>query len=642
MTAPVPPAAGRHPFLRRVHEGPPILADGAMGTELYERVGFRSLCFEELNVSNPELVQRVHRDYLSAGAELIETNTFSCNRISLTSRGLEQQAGAFARAGVRIAREAQEAMGVEAFVAGSVGPINRIGVSPHEVRDAFQEVVEGLLLGGVDLFIFETFGSLEELLIALAVCRACSDLPLVASMTFAEDGTTLAGEPPETVSHTLQEAGADVVSANCGFGPQPTLEVIDRMRFEGGPAFGAMPNAGLPARVDGRLVYSSSPEYFAEYAELLTRAGVRVVGGCCGTTPTHIRHMGQRIVSAQIETDSPSARTSSVLEVQRPVSVRRPDQTSTPGTLADSVRSGEFIISVEMRPSRGGNPAKVLRAAEMLRDAGVTAVDVTDSAMARVRMGPIPTAYLIEARVGVEVIVHMTTRDRNLMALQADLLGAHALGLRNILALTGDPPNANSFAPTSGVYDVDSIGLITLIKMLNEGQDASGRGIGVGTDFFIGCSLNPTADDLELELDRFYRKVEAGADFVMTQAVYDSEQFLATLDRIKDVRLPVILELLPLQSFKNAEFIHNELPGVTLPPHILERMRDAGNRSIEEGMRIATETFEQLRSYVQGIYIIPSFDRYEQAALLTRQFRNSVASPSQEMKLQASASLSQA
>lgn len=607
-------------------EGPPILADGAMGTQLYERLGYRYLCFEELNVTNPQLVQAVHRTYLEAGAELIETNTFGCNRFLLGMRSLEQQVERFARAGARIAREAQEAVGAPAFVAGAIGPLNRtLGVSEPEMRDAFREVVEGLLLGGVDLFVLETFGSLEELLLALEVCRGCSDLPVIASMTFAEDGRTLAGEEPVAVAAALNLAEADIVGANCGFGPQPTLEVVERMRIDGGRPISAMPNAGLPARVEGRLVYTSGPDYFADYAERMNAAGVRVIGGCCGTTPAHIRCMRERLLQPAVDGEAEQPASSSLIidySTREPIATAE-DQTTHLGHALDG---GEFVITVEMRPSRGANPRKLLRNAEMLRDAGVTCVDVTDSAMGRVRMNPFATSYLIQRQIGLEVIVHLTTRDRNLMALQADLLGAHALGLRHILALTGDPPNSNSWAPATGVYDVDSIGLVALIARLNQGEDAAGTSIGTGTSFLIGCSLNPTAEDLEAEIQRLQRKLEAGADFIMTQAVYDAELFRSVLARLGPLHVPIILELLPLQSFKNAEFIHNELAGVSLPPSVLERMRAAGNNGIQEGMEIAGETFRELLPIVNGVYLIPSFDRYEQAAELTQEFRHIVES----------------
>lgn len=608
-----------NPFKERLTSGQPILADGAMGTQLYNRLGFRYVCFEELNVTQPQLVQSVHRAYLSAGAELIETNTFGCNRFLLGQRGLESRVERFARAGARLAREAREAAGADAFVAGAVGPTNRLGITREEIRTGFEEVVQGLILGGVDLFVLETFGSLDELLQALEVVKSCSSLPVIASMTFSSEGRTLAGEEPEAVVAALAEAGADVVAANCGFGPQPTLEVLERMTYANGPALGAMPNAGLPARVDGRLVYTAGPEYFAEYAEKFAAAGVRLIGGCCGTTPVHTAFM--RDALSKTATLAPRLEPPPLIRDYLSEDPGAEDSAERDTGLAQALRRGEFVISVEMRPSRGANVRKVLRSAELLRDAGVTTVDVTDSALGRVRMNPFFTAYIIQAHTGLDVVAHLTTRDRNVMALQSDLLGAHALGIRHVLALTGDPPNPNSLAPATGVYDLDSIGLITLIQKLNQGQDAAGTSIGAGTKFLVGCSLNPTAEDLDSELERFRRKTDAGVDFIMTQAVYDPDLFRSVLDRISPLPAPIILELLPLQSYKNAEFIHNELAGVVLPEKVLERMRKAGNDGATEGARIAEETFAELAPLVQGVYIIPSFDRYEQAAELTRIFR---------------------
>jgi methionine synthase I (cobalamin-dependent)/5,10-methylenetetrahydrofolate reductase len=612
-----------HSFTKRLDAGGAILADGAMGTQLYERLGFRYLCFEELNVSNPQLVQGVHRSYLNAGAELIETNTFGCNRYLLGMRGLEREVERFAQAGARIAREAREAAGQEAFVAGAVGPINRLGVATREIRSGFQEVVEGLLLGGVDLFVLETFGSLDELLIALEVAKASASIPVIASMTFSEDGLSLAGEEPSKIARDLTAAGADVIAANCGFGPQPTLEVIEAMSADGVPPLGAMPNAGLPARVDGRLVYTSEPEYFADYARKFVGLNVKVIGGCCGTTPTHIARMREALdaVSGETHPTFPPEAPSVLFLDTEPRAVG----SELPTPLRRALDSGQFVVSVEMRPSRGANVTRVLANAELLKSSGVTAVDVTDSALGRVRMNPFFTALLIHAYTGLDVVPHLTTRDRNIMALQADLLGAHALGVRHVLCLTGDPPNPNSFAPASGVYDVDSIGLIALVRKLNQGQDGAGTSIGSGTNFLIGCSLNPTAEDLDRELDRFRQKLDAGADFVMTQAVYDPNMFLAAMERIGPVNVPILLEVLPLQSFKNAEFIHNELAGVTLPEAVLERMRAAGSDGQAEGLKIAQETIMALAGSVQGVYIIPSFDRYEQAADLARWIRTYVA-----------------
>jgi homocysteine S-methyltransferase len=615
-----------HPFRQRLAQGTPILADGAMGTLLYERIGYRYVCFEELNETQPGIVQGVHQAYMAAGAEIIETNTFGCNRFMLSLHGLERHAERLARRGARIAREAQEAMGAHAFVAGAIGPVSSRALSSpeSEVRGSFRETLEGLLAGGVDLVVLETFGSLDELLLALSVCRELSSIPVIASMTYAEDGQTLSGENPTAATRALLVAGADVVGANCGFGPQPTYTVLEAMRQVEDVPLAAMPNAGLPTRVEGRLVYTSTPDYFADYALRLTSLGVQIVGGCCGTTPLHIAAMHHALLESTATAPAQPRVELPIVEVALEESSNG-SGAEPRGAFESALLEGRFPISVEMRPSRGANPSKVLRIAGELRDAGIEAVDVTDSAMARVRMNPFVTAHLIQSRVGIEVITHLTTRDRNLMALQSDLLAMHALGLRYVLALTGDPPNTNSWAPATGVYDLDSIGLIRLIKGLNRGEDAAGTSIGQPTNFLVGCTINVTAEDLDLQLARFERKIEAGADFVITQAVYDPELFVRVLDRVGPLPVPILLELMPLHNYRNAEFIHNELAGVTLPDSVLERMRHAGDEA-EEGLQIARETYEALRDRVQGLYIVPAFDRFTVAAHLAAEIRQMVRS----------------
>jgi methionine synthase I (cobalamin-dependent)/5,10-methylenetetrahydrofolate reductase len=618
-----------HPFLAGLEAGP-LLADGAMGTLLYERLGHRYVCFEELNVTEPQLVQSVHRSYLSAGATVIETNTFGCNRMVLSPRGLADSVERFARAGARLAREAQESLGVECFVAGSIGPLSRtLGVTAGDMHRAFQELVDGLLLGGVDLFILETFGDLSELSVALEICRRSAGLPIVASMTFAEDGHTLAGQSATEVVERLQVAGADVIGANCGFGPQPTEAVVEEMMQTATVPLAVMPNAGLPSRHDGRLVYTSGPDYFAEYAKRMANLGIRLIGGCCGTTPEHIRAMASALATMQ---PTPVADAATIFGSHAPADAETlaptptgPRRDDEPPELKPVLDGKQFLISVELRPPRGANPRKVVQAALMLRQAGVTAVDVTDSALGRVRMSPIAAGHLIQASGGPPVVVHQTTRDRNIMALQADLIAAHALGIRHILALTGDPPNAAGWAPATGVYDLDSIGLITLIKRLNDGQDASGTSIGSPTNFLVGCSLNATADDTSREIDRLHRKLDSGADFIMTQAVFDPGRFLDFMAKVGRIHIPVILEILPLQSYRNAIFVANELPGVEVPTNVLERMQSAGPGAGQEGELIATETFQVLSRYVQGVYIVPTFDRYDQAARLVTTFRDATA-----------------
>lgn len=604
-----------NPFIDRLQEGV-LLADGAMGTMLYAKGISYERCFDEVNLSNPALVEEIHRSYLAAGAELIETNSFGANRFKLAEHGLEDKVRLINLQAAKVARAAREVAGVDAFVAGSVGPLGRplgpIGrIEAGEAAEAFREQVEGLLEGGVDLILFETFSDLEELSIAVRTARSVCGLPVVAQVTMAEDALTASGATPEEVVARLRGLGADVVGVNCSVGPQPMLEVVERMvSVDGGPV-SAMPNAGLPAMVGGRFLYFSTPRYMAERARSFVQAGAVLVGGCCGTTPEHIAAMKAALVEAQ-----PSQRAARVWSAPH-IEVESAEQEAEPSSLREKLGK-QFVVSVEMDPPKGSNPSKLLKAAAMLKEVGVDAVNIADSPMARVRMSALAVGFLISRQVGLETILHFTTRDRNLMAIQSELLGAHAVGIRAILALTGDPPRLGDYPGATAVYDVDSIGLIRILKRLNEGHDGRGASIGEPTSFLVGCALNPNAEDLELELDRFRRKLEAGADFVMTQPVYDVETLLGTLDRIGKVNIPIILGVLPLQSSRHAEYLHNEVPGITIPEPVRERMRLAGERGMEEGVALARELLREARPYVQGAYLMPSFGRYEQCAEILR------------------------
>jgi homocysteine S-methyltransferase len=497
------------------------------------------------------------------------------------------------------------------FVAGAVGPTGRIlanvgDVKPEEVRAAFREQVEALLEGGVDLIILETFPDLAELREAVLAVKDASDLPVVAQMTFQRDGRSMGGEPPDEVANVASALGADVAGINCSLGPQPVLEVIEQMAAASSIRLCAMPNAGLPRFMDGRMIYPSTPDYFAEYAKKLVLAGANIVGGCCGTTPEHTAAMRQALDGEW----NTRGRAGGVTVVPAPKA-----STSEPGGVTSGLRSklkeGEFVVSVELDPPRGLNPRKVLEGAAHMKALGADCINIGDSPMARVRMSAIALAVLVEQRVGVEPIIHFTTRDRNLMAIQSDLLGAHALGIRNVIALTGDPPSSGDYARASGVWDVDSIGLIRILKMLNEGTDWAGNSIGKGTDFFIACAANPTADNVDQELDRVGRKLEAGADVLMTQPIYSKDILVSFLERLGRVEVPVLVGILPLQSSRHAEFIHNELAGVFVPDDVRERMRKAGENGVAEGIAHARELLEECRPYVSGTYLMPSFGRYE-------------------------------
>jgi methionine synthase / methylenetetrahydrofolate reductase(NADPH) len=601
----------QHPFRTRLKQPRVLLADGAMGTQLYERGVGTDRCFDAQNFDGAHLVEQIHRDYIRAGAEVIETNTFGANRYRLGAFGLEDRVREINQKGARIARGAREISGEAVFVAGSIGPTGRAlrpfgHATVTEVYEAFREQVAGLLEGGIDLFVLETFSDLLEIAEALRAVRDACDLPVVAQMTFAEDLRTPQGYSPEQVVEVLMKLEVDVIGANCSVGSNTLLEVSQRLLATGAPAVSAMPNAGWPTREGNRVIYLSSPDYMAEIARRMADEGVALVGGCCGTTPLHIRVLRDAL---------------KVPGSPRVEAIRTPE----PDTEGDEATQGSElagklgirrVLSVEIRPPRGANPTKALEGARLLKNAGVDAVNVVDSAMSRVRMSAVASSVLIKHQVGIETIVHFTTRDRNLMAIQSDLIGAHALGIRTVLALTGDPPSIGDYAQSKAVYDVDSIGLIRIIKTLNSGVDIGGNSVGAPTKFLVGCALNPTAEDLELELSRFRQKLEAGADFVMTQPVYDADLFQRVLHETAPIGVPVIMGILPLQNYRHALFLHNELPGVKLTNEVLERMDRAGADGVREGIRIAEEMIATCGDATAGLYIVPSFGRYEAAAQL--------------------------
>ena len=603
------------PLLERLARGP-LVADGAMGTLLYERGVPLGHCFDAVNLSNPGLIESVHRDYLAAGAELIETNTFGANHVRLGAYGLEGDVRLIARQGARVARASREIAGVPAFVAGSVGPLGK-ALQPFgqiEVADAerwFQTTAEGLIEGGVDCFILETFQDLNEILAALrAVRRVSLDLPVIAQMTFGVDGKTLYGHSPALAVRSLKQAGADVVGVNCAVGPQATLEVMEELiAAADGTPVSAMPNAGLPHFHGGRFHYLASPDYFATFAARAVEMGVALVGGCCGTTPAHVRAMHDRLASRlPAEKLAPGAEVRVIEAPPAPVEAPAPAVPPFVARLRE-----KFLVSVEIDPPRGVNTRKVLEGARLLAERGVDAVNIADSPMARIRMSAMSLAYQVHAsHPRLEIILHFTTRDRNLMGLQSDLLGCHALGLGNILCLTGDPPSLGDYPSATAVYDTDSTGLIRIVHQMNAGTDLAGNSIGAATRFAVGCAVNPTAEDLGLELDRFRRKLEAGAQFAMTQPVYELgawENFLERLGGHPDI--PIMIGILPLQSFRHAEFLHNEVPGIQVPEWIRARMHEAGNEGQRVGVELARELLEKCRASANGVYLMPSFGRYE-------------------------------
>ncbi|MEO6891531.1 MAG: bifunctional homocysteine S-methyltransferase/methylenetetrahydrofolate reductase, partial [Ktedonobacteraceae bacterium] len=540
-----------HPLLEQLQQHP-LLCDGAMGTLLYARGIPYEQCFDALNLTQPELVQSIHSEYISAGAQIIETNTFGANRARLEAYNLGDRVREINWRGVKLAREAREVSGQPVFIAGAVGPSGRPLQAPDEqrlseLRSIFREQIEALQEGGVDLLILETFTSLAELRQAVLAAREAVGLPIVAQMSFYEDGHTLSGQSAARVALVLNDLGVDVMGANCSVGPATTLDTLQEMiaslKEAAGSTptqpvlFSAQPNAGLPTRIGNRFFYVATPDYFADYALRFAKAGVRLIGGCCGTTPRHTEAMRKALDEHYSTRTSHSIASGTAEETQvetaatsngRVTIIGLPEeevilpQQGTKTRLQEKLASGEFVISAELDPPKGLNPSKILAGAVLLQQAGVDCINIADSPMARVRMGCLALARLIQDHLGTETIIHFTTRDRNLMALQSELLGAHALGIRNILALSGDPVRAGDYPNTTGVWDVDSVGLIKIIRGMNEGHDAAGASIGARASFHIGAALNlnMTEEESEREFEKYRRKLEAGADFIMTQPIY--------------------------------------------------------------------------------------------------------------------------
>lgn len=616
-----------HPFLTRLRERP-LLADGAMGTMLYAKGASSEQCLEYLVVSRPGWVTEIHQAYAAAGADLIKTHTFGANRIRLGEYGLAEKVRDLNFKAVRLVRDVREVTGRALFIAGAVGPLGRRlqpegPLTEQEARNALCEQVSVLWEAGADLLLFETFVDLSELEIAVQVARQICDLPVVASMTFTEDGVTVTGLSPATVVQRLRLAGADVAGVNCSVGPTSMLRTVDALHLAAPEMLlSVMPNAGFPERVEGRFYYPSSPEYFARETPLFLAGGARLIGGCCGTTPMHIRAM-RIALDEQLAAAAGVEPAPIVVVVDEPAPPARADygvqEDEQPTGLLRKLRAGKFVISVEVDPPRGFSAEKQIEGARHAAKAGADVINVADSPMARVRMGALPLCVQIQQQVDVETIVHFTTRDRSLMGLQADLLGARGLGVRNILALTGDPPSLGGNQQSTPVFDVDSIGLVRIIDRFNQGLDLAGQELGKRGGFTIAVACDPTRADLVQEVDRFHQKVTGGAHFAMTQPIFDAglwARFVATYEeRHGRFPAPVLIGVLPLQGHKHASFLHNEVPGITLSEAALERMRLAGANGRQEGVAMAQELLLELKGlpYVQGVYLMPSFGRYELA-----------------------------
>jgi len=608
-------------FLELLADGRPHVFDGAMGTMLYHKGVFINRCYDELNALEPELVREIHRAYIQAGAELVETNTFGANRDKLAQYGLESRVAELNERGAVLAREAA---GDAALVGGSIGPLG-IRIEPFgptsrdEAREFFREQVEALVEGGVDFLILETFSDLEEIRQALLAVRDVTTLPVVCQMTVQENGLTVYGTAPEVCAAKLDEWGADVIGLNCSVGPHGVLTALEKMARVTGRPLSAQPNAGLPREVQGRQMYMASPEYMGKYAQRLIRAGARLVGGCCGTTPEHVRRIADAVRAA-----SPVRSRIRVEPAETPAADARVVPLAERSNWGRKIAAGELVTSVEIVPPRGADPGRMLAGVRMLRRAGVDAVNVPDGPRAQMRMGVIATSVLVEKEVGIEAVVHYCCRDRNLLGMMSDLLGAHALGLRNLLLITGDPPKMGPYPQATAVFDIDSIGLTNLVSRLNRGVDPGGNPIGAPTSFTIGVGANPAASDLDYELNRFYWKVEAGAEYAITQPVFDPEQLIRFIDELdrRGIRVPIVAGIWPLVSVRNAEFLANEVPGVVMPEEILRRMRRANERGAEfalaEGIAIAREMFERVRTYVQGIQVSAPFGRVAYALEVLR------------------------
>jgi len=605
--------------LSRRLEAAPLLCDGAMGTLLYARGVSLDACFDVLNLNNPRLIQSIHADYIAAGADCIETNTFGANRFKLAVHGLDGQVREINRGGVALARDVRESSGRDVLVLGSIGPLGKylapLGtVTADDARVAFREQAEALLEGGVDAFVVETFSDLEEVALAVMAIRSVTDVPIVAQMAFTDDGVTFTGRSAAEVARTLRALPIQALGANCSVGSSTLYEVLEQLHAEtGGLPLAIQPNAGLPSRIGERLIYLSSPAYMAEYAERMVDAGARLVGGCCGTTPQHIAAM--REVLDRKRPIQPQTRRAAV--TVRPVTASASPglYVARPATvLGRKLAAGEFVVTVELDPPRGHTAEKLVQGAKLLRERGVDIVDINDGSLGRVRMAVLPTALLVRDATGLDINMHFTCRDRNLMGIQGDLLGAHALDVRNILAMTGDPPRAGDYADATAVFDVDGVGLIEILRRMNEGHDATGSSIGEPTSFCVGAALNPAAEDVGREIDRFHRKVEAGARWVQTQPVFDLELLDRFLDRAGGSPVPVVVGILPLHSARHAEFLHNEVPGITIPDAVRRRLREAGDGALRVGIEMAQELVRSVRPRYAGAYLMPSFGRFEVVA----------------------------
>ena len=596
-----------------------LVVDGAMGTMLYAKGVYINRCYDELNLSSPDLVREIHTEYIRAGADVIETNTFGATAHKLQQYGLEANLHEINAIAAKVAREAAAD---RAYVAGAIGPLG-LRIEPYgptsfdEARDLFKAQATGLLEGGVDLFCLETFSDVSEIRQAIAAIRELCDLPIIAQMTILTDGNTMFGTTPELFTERLDTWGADVIGLNCGVGPAIILTALEKMREVTKKKLSAQPNAGLPRDVQGRQFYMCSPEYMSKFAKRFIQAGAKFIGGCCGTTPSHIK-----LISDSVRAASPRAQriaftpgaAVTVETTPSDIHVVPPEERSEWGR---KIAHGEFVTSVEVLPPKGVDAKKTLDSIRLLKDAGVDGVNIPDGARAQSRMSALATAVLVEQQIGIESVLHYCCRDRNLLGMMSDLLGAAALGLRNLLVITGDPPKMGPYPDATAVFDIDAIGLTNMVNKLNHGLDLGNNPIGEPTAFCIGVGVNPGAINLDEEIKRFEWKVEAGAQYAITQPVFDTDQLRDFLKRIEHVRIPIIAGIWPLVSYRNAEFLHNEVPGVRVTPSIMDRMRNASAISKEagreEGLKIARESLLEVRDEIQGVQVSAPFGNVKYA-----------------------------
>lgn len=611
----------KRPFLDVLDERV-LVCDGAMGTMLYSKGIFLNRCFDELNLTTPELVADVHQSYVRAGADVIETNTFGANRVKLANFGLIERLRDMNVQGARIARQAARE---EAYVAGAIGPLGlrvepwgKIGLD--EAETLFREQAEALLEGGVDLFVLETFRDTNELIAALKAVRSVSRLPVVAQVTIEEDGDSLDGVPPEEFAPALEAAGADVIGVNCSVGPAGMLETVERMASVTDARLSAQPNAGRPRDVEGRNIYLCSPEYMASYARRFVQQGVKLVGGCCGTTPEHIHHI-RAAVRSLTPGDARHVRTHTTRETHPAAHGVARSQKSR---LANALARGQFVTVVSVRPPRGVSADSLIAHARELRIQGVDALQVADLPRSGARLSPLSVAVLVSGQAGLETLLHYTCRDRTLLGLQSDLLGAHAMGVRNLLITTGDPTRVGEYEDASVVRDVDSIGLTNVVTRLNQGLDIGGQPLDTATAFHVGVATNPSALDLDDEVRRLHFKLEAGAEFVITHPVFDVTDLERFLERTGPLQVPLLVGISPIESFRHAEFLANEVPGVRVPAAYMRRIEaaDREGRAGDEGTAIAIEVARAVRPLARGVQIAISRDRFEEALAVVNALRN--------------------